>query len=257
MKILKSVRESAMIDFNPEKITFIQDGGKNTRGAKGFTLTEMLMALAVLAVLVYSIYTLFSRTVKNVDVGDWKTKTQTKLRMATKQLSKDIACATYPSTIKLNDTIVEKDVKWNLKFKDGRTEIKKGVSDTLLEFYICTPARDLPDDKSPQKIIKAVLKVTENPVHMFLTYYKSIEKGTAAPIDDLKTINLVEDAVCFDAKLIKNEDNTTYDAANKVKYILKIEIQCAHPRYPLTIVTEHIDVPLLVKTNSQDPKSNN
>ncbi len=218
-------------------------------------MVEMLMALAVLSMLTYGLYTLFSRTVKNVDIGDWKSRAQTKLRTAMKQLGKDIGGATYPSTIKLNDTVIEKDTKWNLKFKEGNTVIK-GSSDTLLEFYICTPARDIPDDKSPQKIIKCVLKANnDNADHPRLIYEKTLEKGTAAPIDDLKTTILAEDITYFDAKLIKAEDATTYDESNKVKYLLRIEMQCAHYRYTKTIVTEYVEIPLLVKTNNEDPNS--
>jgi Tfp pilus assembly protein PilE len=219
-------------------------------------MVEMLMALAVLSMLTYALYTLFSRTVKNVDIADWKSRMQTKLRTATKQLSKDIGSATYPATIKLNDTVIKKEVQWNLKFKEGNTTIK-GSSDTLLEFYICTPARDIPDDTSPQKIIKCVLKANNDSAeHTRLIYEKTLETGTAAPVDDLKKTILAEDVTYFDAKLIKAEDASTYDAANKVKYLLRVELQCAHVRYPKTIVTEYIEVPLLVKTNSQDPNSN-
>ncbi|OQA78363.1 MAG: hypothetical protein BWY32_01990 [bacterium ADurb.Bin243] len=225
------------------------------KNKKAFTMVEMLMALAVLSMLTYGLYTLFSRTVKNVDIGDWKSRAQTKLRTAMKQLGKDIGGATYPSTIKLNDTVIEKDTKWNLKFKEGNTVIK-GSSDTLLEFYICTPARDIPDDKSPQKIIKCVLKANnDSPDHTRLIYEKTIEKGTAAPIDDIKKTILAEDVTYFDAKLVKAEDTSSYDAANRVKYLLRIEIQCAHPRYEKTIVTEPLEVPLLVKTNNKDPNS--
>ncbi|EKD68840.1 MAG: hypothetical protein ACD_47C00410G0003 [uncultured bacterium] len=228
----------------------------NIKNKNAFTMVEMLMALAVLSMLTYALYTLFSRTVKNVDIADWKSRMQTKLRTATKQLSKDIGAATYPATIKLNDTVIEKDAKWNLKFKDGNTVIK-GSSDTLLEFYICTPARDIPDDTSAQKIIKCVLKANNDSAeHTRLVYEKTMEKGTAAPLDDLKKTILAEDVTYFDAKLIKAEDTSTYDAANKVKYLLRVELQCAHIRYPKTIVTEYVEIPLLVKTNSQDPNSN-
>jgi prepilin-type N-terminal cleavage/methylation domain-containing protein len=225
------------------------------KNKKAFTMVEMLMAIAILSVLTYGLYTLFSRTVQNVDVADWKSRAQTKLRTATKQLFKDVGGATYPATIKLNDTVVEKDTKWNLKFKDGNTTIK-GSSDTLLEFYMCTPGRDIPDDQAPQKIIKFVLKAdNESPIHARLMYEKTVEKGTAASVEDAKKTILAEDVVYFDAKLIKAEDATSYDASNKVKYLLRIEIQCAHTRYPKTIVTEFVEIPLLVKTNNEDPKS--
>jgi len=215
-------------------------------------MVELLMAMAVLSMLTYGLYTLFTRTIKNIDIADWKSRTQTKLRTATKQLHKDISGATYPSTIKMNDTLVEKSVNWNLKFKAGNT-VLKGGSGTLLEFYICTPGREIPDDKCLRKIIKAVLKIENTVEHTKLMYEKTLMEGTAAPIDDLKKTVLVEDATYFDAKLIKAEDADTYDAANKVKYLLRVEIQCAHPKYTKTIVTEYIEIPLLVKTNNDDP----
>lgn len=220
-----------------------------------FTLVEVLMAVAVLSMLIYGLYTLFSRTIKNVDVADWKARMQIKLRTSLKQLAKDISAATYPSTIKLNETKVEKDVKWNLKFKDGNTQIK-GSSDTLLEFYICQPGRDLPDEKVDQKIIKCTLKANNDIQNLpRIIYEKKLEKGTQSPEDDLKTVVLAEDISYFDAKLIKAEDANTFDASNKVKYFLRIELQCVHPRYPKTIVTEFVEIPLLVRTNNEDPNS--
>ncbi len=220
----------------------------------GFTLVEIMVATLILSVMTYALYTLFSQSVKNVDIGEWKAKTQIKLRAAAKQLHKDISSATYPSMIKLNDTTVEKDVKWNLKVKEGNTVIK-GASDTLLEFYICSPGRDVPDDKVDQKIIKCTLKAENTPEHTRVNYLKTLEKGTAAPGDDIKGTTLLEDIVYFDAKLLKFEDPNAFDVANKVKYVLRIEMQCAHPKYPKTIVTEAIEVPLLVKTNNKDPNS--
>lgn len=224
------------------------------RKKKAFTMTEVLIATSILAALISGLYTLFSHTVKNIDIGDWKVRTQTKLRTAAKQLHKDICGATYPATIKLNDIIVEKEAKWNLKFKSGNTTVKNS-SDTLLEFYICTPGRDISDDKSPQKIIKCTLKADNGSERAKLIYEKKIEKGEAAPLDDLKKTVLVEDIVYFDARSIKVEDATSYDPADRVKNILRIEMQCAHARHPQTRITEHIEVPLLVKINSEDPAS--
>ena len=220
-----------------------------SRSVRGFTLTEMLMAVAILAVLVYSVNTLFSRTVKNVDVGDWKSKTQTRMRTATKQLAKDVARATYPSMITLSDTVIDKNAKWKLRYKDGLTNASSGGK--MLEFYICTPGKNVPDEKTEQRIIKATAMFENTPEHTRLYLSKGVEKGPPPEsADDTKKMLLLEDVSYIDMKVIKAEDATTYDTANRIKYFLKIEMQCIHPRYPKTIVTEVAEIPLIVDAAS-------
>lgn len=213
---------------------------------RAFTLVEMLMAVAILAMLSYGLYTLFSRTIKNVDVGDWKNKVQLKMRTGIKQLNADISAACYPAKITIGDTVVDKTAQWQLSYKDGSTDTKvyKG---NLLTFFICTPGKDLPDEKFARKIVKAVLSVDLVDGHARLYYQKSMVEGTTDnPNEDTKKTILLEDVTNFDAKVLKVEDPKAYDNENKIKYVLRIEMQAIHPRYPKTIVTENTEIPLMV-----------
>lgn len=217
-----------------------------TNRKRAFTLIEMLMAVAILAMLSYGLYTLFSRTIKNVDVGDWKNKTQLKMRTGLKQLNADISSATYPATITIGDTVIDKKPEWELAYKDGATATK-GYKGNLLQFFICTPAKDLPDEKVGKKIVKAVLSVDEIEKHTRLFYQKTLVEGkTDNPNEDNKKTMLLDDVTNFDAKVLKVEDSTAFDPNNKIKYVLRIEMQAVHPRYPLTIVTENTEIPLMV-----------
>jgi len=215
-------------------------------GKRAFTLIEMLIAVAILAMLSYGLYTLFSRTVKNVDVGDWKNKVQLKMRTGIKQLNADISAACYPSKITIGDTVVDKTAQWQLSYKDGSTDTKTFKGD-LLSFFICTPGKDLPDEKFARKIVKTVLSADVIDGHARLYYQKSMVEGTTDnPNEDNKKTILLEDVTNFDAKVIKVEDPKAFDKENKIKYVLRIEMQAVHPRYPKTIVTENTEVPLMV-----------
>ncbi len=213
---------------------------------RAFTLVEMLMAVAILAMLSYGLYTLFSRTVKNVDIGDWKNQTQLKMRTGLKQLNADISAATYPAMITIGDTVIDKKPEWELTYKDGATSTK-GYKGDLLKFFMCTPGKDLPDEKIGKKIVKAVLSVDEIEKHTRLFYQKTLTEGkTDNANEDNKKTMLLNDVTNFDAKVIKVEDSTAFDPNNKIKYVLRIEMQAVHPRYPLTIVTENTEIPLMV-----------
>jgi len=233
--------DAILIFFN-----YLRSGTHTSSRKRAFTLIEMLMAVAILAMLSYGLYTLFSRTVKNVDIGDWKNKVQLKMRTGIKQLNADITGACYPSKITISDTVVDKTAKWQLSYKDGSTDTKTLKGD-ILSFYICTPGKDLPDEKFARKIVKAVLSVDQVDGHSRLYYQKSLVEGTTDnPNEDNKKTILLEDVTNFDAKVFKVEDPKAYDKENKMKYVLRIEMQAVHPRYPKSIVTENTEIPLMV-----------
>jgi len=218
------------------------------KAIRAFTLTEILIAMGVLAILIYSIFTLFSGTVKSVDIGQWKAQAQIKMRTSIKQLNKDISAATYPSVIKPGEVTIESPkatppvTTWNLKYKNGAVD-PKTFSGNLLEFYISQPGRSgFKEPDKPRKIIKAIMKCDNtDPVNKKLVYEKNKQEGADDPSDDLKKIVLFEYVTSFSAQQI---NNATTGGTN----LLKIEVQCTHPKYPKTTHTEFIEIPLQVET---------
>lgn len=220
------------------------------RSQRAFTLTEILIAMAVLAILIHSIFTLFSGTARGVDIGQWKAQTQIKMRTSIKQLTKDISAATYPSVIKPGDVTIESPkatpavTTWNLKFKNGAVD-PKTFAGNLLEFYISQPGRSgFKEPDKPRKIIKVILKSDNtDPVNTKLVYEKNMQEGTAEPGDDLKKVILFEYVTNFSAQQINN-------AVAGGTNLLKIEVKCSHPKYTKTIHTEFIEIPLQVETTT-------
>ncbi len=225
-----------------------------SQGKKAFTLVEVLVAMAVLSMLVYSLYTLFSRTVSSVDVGSWKSQTQVKMRNALKQLTKDVSAATYRSLMSANKTVINDGDDYKLKHKNGPVDTKATQAD-LLKFKMCTPGRTgLREADIQPKVVVAELKSTKTAEGKTkLIYKKSVDTAAGRDSDaakgdnvaeDKKEVTLIEDITKFEAKMIDNPNN-----ADGLK-TLKLEIECAHPNYPKTTMTEYVEIPLHVNALS-------
>jgi|GEM_PF-3754504 len=215
---------------------------QNRRYKKAYSLVEIMVAASMLVLVIGTFYSLFTGAIRAANIGDWKSRSQFKIRVAMKQLHMDISAATYPSLIALNQTTVDRDKKWMLKYKSGKTDVKNAGDVKLLEFYICTPGKNTPVESIPKKIIKAVLSVEKKDSKTILTYQKELIEGNAEP-GDSKRSELVEDAVFFDASLIKPDAEAAIDRA---EFILKVEIGTEHPQYAQTCISEVIEVPLHV-----------
>ncbi len=221
---------------------------------KAFTLIEVLIVAAMIVTVVGAFFSLFSGTINKVNIGDWKSRTQLKMRAAMKRLHMDISSATYPALIALNKTTVEKDDRWALSYKPGKTffKISSGGSNSeapaageikLLEYYICTPGHDTPIKKSKKKIIKAVLTAQVINKKNVLVLDKYLVEGDEAPGDLQKTI-LLEDvylfnAVHYEAPEIKMDD--------PINIILKLETGAQNFYHPQSGLNETIDIPLNVR----------
>ena len=224
-----------------------------SHGKKAFTLVELLVAMAILSMLVYSLYTLFSRTVSSVDVGSWKSQTQTKMRNALKQLTKDVSAATYRSVMSSNKTEINDTDDYKLKLKSGPVDTK-AMQTNLLKFKICTPGRTgLREADIQPKVVVAELKCIKTPEGKTkLIYKKGVDTAAGRDSDaakgdnvaeDKKEVALIEDITKFEAKIIDSPTNP--NNSEKLK-TLKVEIECAHPNYPKTTMTEYIEIPLHV-----------
>ncbi|HNY10722.1 MAG TPA: hypothetical protein PKK26_03930 [Candidatus Wallbacteria bacterium] len=227
---------------------------------KAFTVVEVLMATAVLSMLIYSLYTLFSRTVSSVDVGSWKSQTQTKMRNALKQLTKDVSAATYRSLMSANKTEINNGDDYKLKHKTGAVDTKTTQTD-LLKFKICTPGRTgLREADIQPKVVVAELKCTKTAEGKTkLVYKKSVDTAAGRDSDatkgdnvaeDKKEVTLIEDITKFETKIIDSPDNPNISNNTEKLKTLKIEIECAHPNYPKTTMTEYVEIPLHVSALS-------
>jgi len=213
---------------------------------KAFSLVEVLIAMAVLALLLNGLYSLFSKTVVTVDIGSWKAGTQSRMRITIKQLQKDILGASYKTVIFPNRTEVDTaSGQWKLKYKSGVIDPRATQTD-LLTFFICSPGRDFTPREAAAvdpKIVKAELKCdlgTDGKTSR-LVYTKTVEMGASRPdvsTEDTKKVVLIENVIKYEAKLIDNIEG---------KKTLKIAIECAHPSYPKTILSEDIEIPLQVE----------
>lgn len=218
-------------------------------GREGFSLVEVLVAMAILGMLLNGLYSLFSKTVVTVDIGSWKSSTQSRMRITIKQLQKDIIGASYKTTIFPNKTEVDTaSGQWKLKYKTGPVDPQTTQTD-LLTFFICSPGRDFtPREpaKIDPKIVKAILKCDKAPDGKTtrLVFTKTVEMGASRPdvtTEDTKNTVLIENVIKYENKIIENP------MSGDGHKTLKISIQCAHPSYPKTILNEDIEVPLQVE----------
>lgn len=233
-----------------------------THGSRrGFTVVEVLVAVAILGMLIYGLYTLFSRTVSSVDVGTWTSQTQVKMRNAIKQLSKDISAATYKSLMTSKEAKVFRDDKYKIKFKSGAVDTKTTQAD-LLNFTICTPGKQgLREADEQAKVVRVMLKSEKTADNRpKLTYVKTVDTADGRDsdaskgdnvADDKKNMTLLEDVIKFEARLIDSPNNVVNNNTNmaddtKGLRSLRIEIECAHPSYPKTRHLEGIEVPIYV-----------
>jgi len=219
---------------------------------RALTLVEILITVAVLAMITFALYTIVTGMLRTVNVGDWQSRNQIKMRVSMKKLHMDLFAATYPSMITLQKTIVEKDSKWSLSYRDGKTDLTNASELMLIQFFISTPGRDTPEEKCPRKIVKVTLKSQKNGKAASLILQKELVEGPKSEdLEDSKTLVLADNVRYFDAKLLGSEQakdisETTLD---KITGVLKIEIHSGHPTYENTFVTEVVEIPLHVQAN--------
>lgn len=224
----------------------------NSLPENAFTIIEVLMVAAMIVTIIGAFFSLFSGTIRKVNIGDWKSTTQIKMRTAVKRLHMDISSATYPAMITLNKTIIEKDDKWNLLYKPGKTFFQTLAVDTenstsneekLLEYYICIPGRDTPVQKKKRKIIKSVVTAQKINKKMALVMNKYLIEGDEVS-GDLQKIILLEDVDFFSAS---HFEVPPLKANDPVNVVFKIELRAQHPQHPQTGLNESIDIPLNVQ----------
>jgi len=221
---------------------------------KAFTLIEVLIVAAMIVTVIGAFFSLFSGTMNKVNIGYWKSRTQLKMRAAMKRLHMDISSATYPALIALNKTTVDKDDKWALSYKPGKTFFKTQAGSStseapeageikLLEYYICIPGHDTPIKKSSKKIIKAVLTAQVINKKNVLVLDKYLVEGDEAQGDLQKTI-LLEDVYHFNATHYETPGIKIDDPIN---IVLKLEVRAQNFYHSQSGLNESIDIPLNVR----------
>jgi len=219
---------------------------------RAITLVEILITVAIIAMIISALYMIVTGMLHTVNVGDWQSRNQIKMRISMKKLHMDLFAATYPSMITLEKTEIFKDSKWSLSYKDGKTDFTTTGDTKLLEFFISTPGRDTPEEKCDKKIVKVTLKSKRNGKDTSLILQKELVEGPKSEIiEDSKTLVLAYNVRYFDVKLLGGEQAKALSeiTLDQITGVLKIEIHSVHPTYENTFVTEVVEIPLHVQAN--------
>ncbi len=117
---------------------------------QGFTLLELMIALAIVALFLFWVYQLFIGGSKTANKASWISAIVDQLRNGTTYLSQNIKSTSYPTTL-LADTIKDpcenpdKSVaqEYFLKIKSNGTNIKAPTSgaEEIMRFSVCQPEK--------------------------------------------------------------------------------------------------------------------
>lgn len=178
---------------------------KPVRGDKrGFTLIEMLVAVALTSLVMIFMWNLFISGSKSIAYGTWYSGSIQQLRRGLTMLRQDIAKATYPSKIEPRNITITETPDFYFGYKDlpaaAPLQLTAGGGTTqILHFWICRPDNTVPGTVNDEDRIECTLEARGTKLHY--TRRRTVgnvdETGEDAEelnkdiIEDVKSISLV------------------------------------------------------------------
>lgn len=188
---------------------------------RGFTLIEIIVGSFILTVVFVMLFKLFMGGTRAMEYGTWYSNSVSQMKVGLRKLREDIGKANFPTVI--NPTAVDDSkagvAQYFFKFANGTTTLGTG-NITLMEFYICKPARNLPGDTRPGQEILVKLEARGKNLH----YSKT---GAGVNAEELSDGNKI-----FIQDVEKVEIRVRDMAANsgaEIKSMCDFTVTCQHP----------------------------
>jgi hypothetical protein len=188
---------------------------------RGFTLLEIIVGAFILTLVFVMLFKLFMGGTRAMEYGTWYSNSVTQMKIGLRKLREDIGKANFPTV--LNPTSVDDSKstvpQYFFKFANGTTTLGAG-NVTLMEFYICKPARNLPADTRPGQEIVCKLEARGKNLH----YSKTGAGVNAEELSDGNKI-FIQDVEKVE---IKVRDMAAGSGAD-IRSMCDFTVTCAHP----------------------------
>jgi general secretion pathway protein J len=216
----------------------------NNRG--GFTLLEILIALAIFAVIITTIYTSYTGTFRVIDETESQTEIYRIARIAMERMLEDLESVYIPKNIE--DSQSEDDTIESFQFL-GEDRSIKGKNADILRF-VSRAVVSLSDQERDTGISEIIYYVKENIEEGDLVLYRG-DKPMFQQVSDIEDesglLVLCErlESVSFtyydeNNEVLKDWDSTSIDLKNKLPKMISIALEFANissPENPIKFTT--------------------
>ncbi|HUU40770.1 MAG TPA: type II secretion system protein GspJ [Desulfatiglandales bacterium] len=219
---------------------------KNAKNGWGFTLIEILIALAIFSIIVSTIYTSYTGTFRILNETESQTEIHGIARIAMERMLEDLESVYIPKNI--GDSQQEKNAVELFQFVGEDREIKGRNADILR--FVSRAKVSLNGQEQDTGISEIVYYVKQNSQGEDLVLYRG-DKPMFKKISELEEISdslvLCENLMSInftyyneDNEALESWDSTSLDPKNKLPRMISIAmefINASHPKRPIKFMT--------------------